>query len=839
LTTAATLRPGYDTPEETSQPKRPATRTADRNLPEALFEASSSLDALVVAVATAAGATGAALARLTDTGKALELVAATGISDTAVELWRSQSVDDASPLAEAARSLRFVFARGGLLPGELDTGSAVALPLTVEGHPVGVLGLDYAAARTFGKQEHEWFASLATSASGAFDRALRSETGDRARHLQELASQLAVLRTRGELAEAIVAEGAAALGAVAASVAVLDAERRELHVVAAHGYSEQILAVFDPLPIEFEAPLADAVRTGDLIAIESPEALDESYPDLLRRRGAPARGAVVAIPLAVGDEPFGALGFDFEASRLFDDDTCAFMLALSRLCAQALDRVEAARLYDRTARLQLVAGELARSVSQADVARVILHEALTALGASGGRVAVVDPVTGALATIAVTGYPDELFERLRDTDESSLLPVAATCISGEPVMISSLDDARSEWPVAARAFGELGHRAAAAVPLRSHHGIIGALAFTWEQEQPFGDEDESFLGALAGLCSEALERSRLYEASEQSRMRLRHVLDRLGEAVIEVDSQLNVTYANEEGMQLFGDRALVGKPLPDLWPEVGLRDLARFQLDEAAEPIDERTPLADGRTFEVTAMHEDGEAVIVLRDVSRRERQERAEREFVANAAHELRTPLAAIATAADALERGAKDLPAERDFYISGIVSEIDRLVRLSDALLLLARVQADPGSMRRERVELEPILTDVAARLDVRPGVRVVVKCGGEAIQGERALVEGALANLTRNASRHTTTGSITLSSRTAGNRVVIEVADTGTGMSDDVRARAAARFFRGGERSRDGFGLGLAIAQEMVQALEGELEISARRGGGTSVKITLGAA
>ncbi len=171
--------------------------------------------------------------------------------------------------------------------------------------------------------------------------------------------------------------------------------------------------------------------------------------------------------------------------------------------------------------------------------------------------------------------------------------------------------------------------------------------------------------------------------------------------------------------------------------------------------------------------------------------------------------------------------------------MSEIDRLVRLSDALLLLARVQADPGTMRRERVELEPILTDVAARLEVRPGVRVILKCGGEAISGERALVEGALANVTRNASRHTTSGSITLSSRPVGDRVVIEVADTGTGMSDAVRERAPARFFRGGERSRDGFGLGLAIAQEMMQALEGELEISSRRGGGTIVKLTLGGA
>ena len=610
--------------------------------------------------------------------------------------------------------------------------------------------------------------------------------------------------------------------------------------MAAHGYPDEALALFDPLPLDFAAPLTDAVRTGDLIMVESPAALDESYPDRAgapRRAGRPGRGRASARRRRARRSARSR--FSFAAERLFDDDACAFMLALARLSAQALDRVEAARLHDRTSRLQAVTAELARAVTQADVARVIIDEAVAALGAIGGRVAVVDPVGGTLATIAVSGYPDGLLERLRAADEDVLMPVAVAGSRGDPVLIPSLADARAEWPVAAREFGALGHRAAAAVPLRSHQGVIGAVAFTWREEQRFDGEDVSFLGVLAGLCSEALERARLYEASERSRTRLRHVLDRLGEAVIQVDSRAASDVREQGGRGALRRPGARGDASPG--PLAGAR-AARpraLQLGGAAQPVDERTPLVDGRTMEVTAMVEDGEAILVLRDVSRRERQERAEREFVANAAHELRTPLAAIATAADALERGAKDLPAERDFYIAGIVSEIDRLVRLSDALLLLARVQADPGMMRRERVELEPIITDVAARLEVRPGVRVVVKCTGEAIRGEQALVEGALANLTRNASRHTTSGSITLSSRPAGDRVVIEVADTGTGMADDVRERAPARFFRGGERSRDGFGLGLAIAQEMVKALDGELEISSRRGGGTVVKLTLGAA
>jgi signal transduction histidine kinase len=161
-----------------------------------------------------------------------------------------------------------------------------------------------------------------------------------------------------------------------------------------------------------------------------------------------------------------------------------------------------------------------------------------------------------------------------------------------------------------------------------------------------------------------------------------------------------------------------------------------------------------------------------------------------------------------------------------------------LSDALLLLARAQADPQVLRHERIELEPLLTDVAARLEARPGVRVVVDCDDAVILGERALLDGALTNVARNASRHTNSGTISLSCRVVGTRVVIEISDTGVGMSEEVRARAADRFFRGEQRNRDGFGLGLPLAQEMVRALEGELEILSRHRGGTTIKITLDA-
>src|SRR5205814_9913795 len=110
---------------------------------------------------------------------------------------------------------------------------------------------------------------------------------------------------------------------------------------------------------------------------------------------------------------------------------------------------------------------------------------------------------------------------------------------------------------------------------------------------------------------------------------------------------------------------------------------------------------------------------------SERERRERAEREFVANAAHELRTPVAAIASAVEVLQAGAKDAPADRDLFLGHIEREAARLTRLARALLVLARAQARHEPPPLQLVELAPLLGQVAAAILPPGDVQVVVDC------------------------------------------------------------------------------------------------------------------
>ncbi|HVA32414.1 MAG TPA: GAF domain-containing protein, partial [Gaiellaceae bacterium] len=524
-----------------------------------------SSDSIAAAAAAAAGARGAVLARLSAEERQLELVGVAGIAEESVRRWRRQPLGAGTALAEAVRTGQTVYARGALLPGELDTGCAVAIPLAASGRVLGALGLDYAAARTFEPRDRTRLEGLGRRAAEAFDRLEHDVFHDLAGRLQGLTETLATRHSRSDIAESIVEQGVGALGANAGSVALLDARGGRLRIIASHGYPPELIAAFDPLPVDFPTALADAARTGELVVLESPKEVDERYPEVREIRGYPADYAAVALPLIAGDEPLGSLTFRFPGSRVFDHDERAFLLALSRLCAQALDRANQRLLHDRTARLQAVTAQLGEALTPADVGRVVIDEALSALGASGGRAVLRDPGTGVLRTIAKAGHPPDLDEGIPGTDDGSLMPLEAAIVRSEPVLIASLEGARDEWPRAAKSLGRRNDRSLAAIPLRSGDAVIGAIGFVWSKERRFVEEDVSFLGALAGVCAQALDRAGLYEESERGRNRFRHLLDHLGEAVIAVDSGLRVTYANREAAQLFGGVRLVGKLLPERW----------------------------------------------------------------------------------------------------------------------------------------------------------------------------------------------------------------------------------------------------------------------------------
>jgi signal transduction histidine kinase len=351
----------------------------------------------------------------------------------------------------------------------------------------------------------------------------------------------------------------------------------------------------------------------------------------------------------------------------------------------------------------------------------------------------------------------------------------------------------------------------------------------------FGDE----VGRLSATIDRMRERLRdSFVRLESDRSRLEELVERLDEGVIVVDGALRVEFANGRARRLLEHPLRAGQSLPE-----PLR-VVTDRLETAQGPVNESHVDEDGeRVYAITglpALQGSSSAILVVRDISELERRERAEREFVANAAHELRTPLTTISGAVEILESGAKEVEEERDRFLGLIHRESERLVRLTRTLLVLARAQTREELPRVERVSARSLLESVAAAVSPPQGVKITVDCDETLeLATEPDLAEQSLINLTWNAVKHTGHGSVVLSARQLNGDVAIDVVDNGAGMTRAVRERAFERFYRANGRNDDGFGLGLAIVRESVRALGGGIEMQSAPGSGTRVRVTLPAA
>ena len=233
-----------------------------------------------------------------------------------------------------------------------------------------------------------------------------------------------------------------------------------------------------------------------------------------------------------------------------------------------------------------------------------------------------------------------------------------------------------------------------------------------------------------------------------------------------------------------------------------------------------------------------GGAVLTIDDLSERGRRERADRDFITNAAHQLRTPLTGIANAIEVLQGGAKELPETRDLFLGHIEHQTARLVRLVRAMLALARAERGDIGPTLGLVPLQPVLAGLVDELPRKWGVEVAVDCPpAAAVVADEALLSEALANLLGNALEHTAAGSvrIVVTEEADPAAVTIEIVDTGRGIATAELGRVFERFRRG-TTDRAGAGLGLPIARAAIEAQGGTLELDSVPGSGTSARVRL---
>ena len=259
--------------------------------------------------------------------------------------------------------------------------------------------------------------------------------------------------------------------------------------------------------------------------------------------------------------------------------------------------------------------------------------------------------------------------------------------------------------------------------------------------------------------------------------------------------------------------------------------MRRRAADVSLSRGEERLPLPAARD----ELHRLGTTLNQMLDRLRRSFER--ERRFVADASHELRSPIAVIKTELDGALRTGDYGPDVREALVAA-VDECDHLAQLAEDLLVLARASEGRLPVRRERIDASRLLDGVRERFADRAAqqgraLRVDAPEGLD-LPGDPLRLRQALGNLVDNALRHGG-GEVALRARSADGGVDLEVLDEGAGFASGIAAGAFERFARGdAARTRGGAGLGLAIVRAVAEAHGGEATIVP--GAGATVRIWL---
>jgi len=346
-----------------------------------------------------------------------------------------------------------------------------------------------------------------------------------------------------------------------------------------------------------------------------------------------------------------------------------------------------------------------------------------------------------------------------------------------------------------------------------------------------GRDEITDLGRALETMRGALRQT--FSALREERDRLSAILEALGEAVMVVQPDGEVRFSNAAAADLIGED---GRAIEPLLP--WLRRASRRTVSENdALRVGDRVYSLNARQLPA-----EGAVLAVLRDRTEELRREVAEREFVSNAAHELRNPIAGISGAIEVLRAGAKDDPEAREHFLARLSEDAERISRLTESLLTLARMEA-VGEGGTEALDVAIVVEEATEAVVPPDGVEVDFHIGNDLVgQGDRVLLRQVLIGLLTNAFKNTPPpGKVTVSARRGpGGEVTVEVEDTGSGIAPEEVSRIFERFYRGsGSLEQEGFGLGLSIARRMVDVMGGEIGVESVEGKGATFWVRLRAA
>jgi two-component system phosphate regulon sensor histidine kinase PhoR len=357
------------------------------------------------------------------------------------------------------------------------------------------------------------------------------------------------------------------------------------------------------------------------------------------------------------------------------------------------------------------------------------------------------------------------------------------------------------------------------------------------------------IGGLAGSINRmADDMEATASARATERARFQAVLEGMSEAVITLDRERRVILFNSAAARLLDFDGIegdpTGQPLIELSRTPAIHRLLSDPGSAGTRELELPGPPPRRVLAQVTPSRQGSDYVVVMHDVTDIRQLETVRRDFVANVSHELRTPVSIIRANSETLIDGAMSDPVHGPRLLEALHRNAERLSRLIDDLLDLARLEADRYQLEIDELSVQMAVRravdvveraaqakDIRVEIDVDPALRV---------RADEKALDQILVNYLDNAVKYTPGGgTVRVSAQPRADRVRIDVTDDGPGIAPQHRKRIFERFYRvdpGRSRDMGGTGLGLSIVKHLADALDGDAGMKPAQPRGSTFWVAL---
>jgi PAS domain S-box-containing protein len=737
--------------------------------------------------------------------------------------------------------------------------TVMAAPLLIGERLVGAIASVHSdPARTFGERDLRLLNLFAAQAAIAIENArLYSEARARATEQQALLDTLADLSGELEIEKVLrkVLERAVTLLDVSGGeLAIYDEQAKDLVIVASHNMETDATGTRMAVGEGAMGKVAQTLRPFIIPRYQEWEGHSTKYERSSIQ-------SVMAGPLLIGNRLVGAIAsVHGDASREFGD---ADLRRLMMFAPQAAIAIENARLFTAERRrageqraLLDTMQDLSGDLELERVLERVLERAVRLLGVTGGELATYDESRKDLVIVASHNLETNAVGTRMALGEGAMGKVAET---HEPLIIPHYQ----QWTGHSAKYERGSIQSVMAAPLLIGNRLVGAIASVHsDPSRQFGPEDLRLLQLFAPQAAIAIENARLYAAAQQ----YFEVLVRNNPvAIVNLDLDNNITSCNPAFERLFGytEQEVKGRNLDRLVTTEGTLAEAQAYTERAihggsTSGIGRRcrkdgsfvdveigsipVRIGDELVGMIALYHDISELLAARREA---EAANETKSRFLASTSHELRTPLNAIIGYSEMLQEQAEE-DGRPDYLadLGKIHSAGQHLLSVINDILDLSKIEAGKMELYLETFELRPLVDDVATT--VRPlvekrGNRLVLEAP-EALgtmHGDKTRLRQVLLNLLSNASKFTEAGTITLRIRREGEELVLQVADTGIGMTPEQLGRLFEAFSQADAAITSkygGTGLGLTISRRFCQMMGGDITVESTPGRGSTFTVRL---